>query len=79
MSSVTGKKIRMNRLIEAKTNTCLICAIDHGMTSPEFLDGLYDTDSRVRQAIAGGANVLMLSRGNVKQYVHHFRPETSSL
>ena len=77
MSSTTGKKIRMNRLIEVETNTCLICAIDHGMTSPKFLDGLFDTDSRVRQAIVGGANVLMLSRGVVKQYVHHFRPETS--
>jgi len=67
----------MNRLIEAETNTCLICAIDHGMTSPKFLDGLYDTDNRVRQAIVGGANVLMLSRGIVKQYIHHFHRQTS--
>lgn len=77
MSSITGKKIRMNRLIQAESNTCLICAIDHGMTSPVFLDGLYDTGSRVKEAVDGGANVLMLSRGVVKQYAQHFRRDTS--
>jgi DhnA family fructose-bisphosphate aldolase class Ia len=77
MSSYTGKSIRMNRLLEAETSTCLIVAIDHGMTSPIFLDGLYDTSSRVQEAIAGGANVLMLGRGIVKQYVHLFTRTTS--
>jgi DhnA family fructose-bisphosphate aldolase class Ia len=77
MSSVTGKWIRLNRLIEAETNTCLICAIDHGMTSPRFLEGLYDTGARVREAILGGANVLMLGRGMAKQFASQFRRETS--
>ena len=77
MSAVTGKYIRLNRLIEQETNTCLIIAIDHGMTSPRFLDGLYDTDKRVNQAIQGGANVLMLGRGTVKRYVGHFQRDTS--
>lgn len=77
MSAITGKNIRMKRLIEAETNTCLICAIDHGMTSPVFLDGLYDTGSRIRESIAGGANVLMLSRGMVKQYVANLKRDTS--
>jgi len=45
MSSITGKKIRLNRLLEPGTNTCLIVAIDHGLTSPQFLDGLYDTSA----------------------------------
>jgi fructose-bisphosphate aldolase/2-amino-3,7-dideoxy-D-threo-hept-6-ulosonate synthase len=77
MSAITGKTIRLKRLIEAETNTCLICAIDHGMTSPVFLDGLFDTGNRIRESIAGGANVLMLSRGVVKQYVSHFKRDTS--
>lgn len=77
MSAVTGKKIRLNRLIQTETNTCLICAIDHGMTSPQFLDGLYDTGSRIKEAVDGGANVLMLSRGMVKPYAHHFQRDTS--
>lgn len=77
MSAATGKHIRLNRLIQAETNTCLIVAIDHGMTSPVFLDGLYDTGSRIRESIGGGANVLMLSRGTVKHYVQHFQRDTS--
>lgn len=77
MSASTGKRIRMNRLIQSETNTCLICAIDHGMTSPVFLDGLYDTEARVREAIAGGANVLMLGRGVVKATAHQFQRDTS--
>jgi class I fructose-bisphosphate aldolase len=77
MSAITGKTIRLNRLIQAETNTCLICAIDHGMTSPKFLSGLYDTGARVREAISGGANVLMLSRGTAKKYCQLFRRDTS--
>ena len=38
-----------SRLIEAETSTCLIVAIDHGMTSPRFLPGLV----RHRQARPG--------------------------
>ena len=77
MSASTGKKIRLNRLIQAETNTCLICAIDHGMTSPVFLDGLYDTPARVAEVVAGGANVLMLGRGVAKDNAHLFRRDTS--
>jgi DhnA family fructose-bisphosphate aldolase class Ia len=77
MSASTGKKIRMQRLIQSETNTCLICAIDHGMTSPVFLDGLYDTGARVSEALAGGAHVLMLGRGVAKQFAHLFRRDTS--
>ena len=58
-----GKTIRLKRLIEPQLGSCIICALDHGMTSPAFLDGLYDTRMRTREAIAGGANVFMLGRG----------------
>jgi DhnA family fructose-bisphosphate aldolase class Ia len=77
MSSSTGKLIRLKRLIETETNTCLIVAIDHGMTSPRFLPGLVDTGLRVGQAISGGANVLMLGRGMARAHAQHFRRETS--
>jgi DhnA family fructose-bisphosphate aldolase class Ia len=77
MSSVTGKHIRLNRLIECETSTCLIVAIDHGMTSPRFLLGLFDTGKRIEEAIAGGANVLMLGRGMAKAHAHLFRRATS--
>lgn len=77
MSATTGKRIRLGRLIEAETGACVIVAIDHGMTSPTFLDGLYDTASRIKEAISGGANVLMLSRGMARAHARHFKRDTS--
>ncbi|MCC7160946.1 MAG: hypothetical protein IT331_00495 [Anaerolineae bacterium] len=77
MTNSTGKQIRLNRLIHQETNTCIICAIDHGMTSPVFLDGLYETRTRVRQVIDGGANVLMLGRGVAKDTCDQFQRDTS--
>jgi len=77
MSSMTGKKIRLNRLIQKETNTCIIFAIDHGLTSPVVLKGIVNTKSRVREAISGGANVIMLSRGFAKQVADEFKRDTS--
>jgi class I fructose-bisphosphate aldolase len=72
-----GKQIRLHRLIEPETHTSVICALDHGMTSPTFLSGLFDMQLRAREAIEGGANVLMLSRGIAAQVVDELHPETS--
>jgi DhnA family fructose-bisphosphate aldolase class Ia len=47
------------------------------MTSPGFLDGLYNSPARVREAIDGGANVLMMGRGIAKDTVSEFRRDTS--
>jgi DhnA family fructose-bisphosphate aldolase class Ia len=77
MGSSTGKLIRMKRLIEPKTNSCVICAIDHGMTSPIFLSGLYDMAARVQEVVTGGANVLMLGRGSANTSAQFFKPTTS--
>ena len=72
-----GKRIRLGRLIDSRTNSCMICALDHGLTSPTFLDGLFQSRDRAREVIAGGANVLMLSRGMAKQVVEELTPATS--
>ncbi|QUL99358.1 MAG: hypothetical protein IMF26_04705 [Candidatus Fermentithermobacillus carboniphilus] len=72
-----GKTIRMKRLIQQDTGSCIIFAIDHGMTSPTLLRGLMDTRTRVKQAISGGANVLMLGRGFAYKTVEEFKPDTS--
>src|SRR5579872_1408200 len=72
-----GKAIRLKRLIEPQYGSCIICALDHGMTSPNFLDGLYDTRKRTQEAIEGGANVFMLGRGITRQVIHEFTPATS--
>lgn len=72
-----GKTIRLKRLIEPETGTCIICALDHGMTSPRYLNGLTEMETRVQQAIAGGAHVFMLGRGMYARVVDHFKPTTS--
>lgn len=61
-----GKAIRMKRVLDEESGTSLICALDHGMTSPVFLQPLAAIRDRVREAVSGGANVLMLSRGMAK-------------
>jgi DhnA family fructose-bisphosphate aldolase class Ia len=58
----TGKRIRLSRLFKDPSGASLIFAIDHGMTSPTFLRGLEHTDDRIRDAIDGGANVVMAGR-----------------
>lgn len=75
--SLLGKEIRLRRLIRPESNSSVICALDHGMTSPKFLDGLYDTQARTREAVAGGANVFMMSRGFSKRCASEFKPDTA--
>lgn len=67
-----GKRIRLQRLITQGSGACIVVALDHGMTSPKFLDGLRDTPSRITEAIDGGATALMLSRGSAAAYCNSF-------
>jgi fructose-bisphosphate aldolase/2-amino-3,7-dideoxy-D-threo-hept-6-ulosonate synthase len=75
--SQLGKQIRMKRVLDQDSGTSLICALDHGMTSPVFLEPLADIEARAREAIAGGANVLMLSRGMSRLAVRALAKTTS--
>ena len=72
-----GKEFRLKRLIRKETNSSVICALDHGMTSPKFLSGLRDMKARVREAQQGGANVFMLSKGFARIVVDEFNRDTS--
>ncbi len=72
-----GKEFRLKRLIREETNSCVICALDHGMTSPTFLSGLIDMKARVREAQEGGANVFMLGKGFARIVVDEFNRDTS--
>jgi DhnA family fructose-bisphosphate aldolase class Ia len=71
-----GKRIRLKRVIDP-TGVSIICALDHGMTSPEFLEPLADVRARAAETIAGGANVLMLSKGMARFAEPAFGPDTS--
>jgi fructose-bisphosphate aldolase / 2-amino-3,7-dideoxy-D-threo-hept-6-ulosonate synthase len=71
-----GKEIRLKRVIDP-AGVSIICALDHGMTSPTFLDPLADVGARTEEAVAGGANVIMLSKGMARFAVAALRPTTS--
>ncbi len=74
-----GKTIRLRRVINPRTGTAIICALDHGMTSPTLLSGLVDMEVRASQAQEGGANAFMLSRGMARRVIPTVKPETGFL
>jgi DhnA family fructose-bisphosphate aldolase class Ia len=73
---MTGKAIRLKRVIDP-AGASIICALDHGMTSPTFLSPLADIEERVEEAVSGGANVIMMSKGMIRHCVGAFARETS--
>jgi fructose-bisphosphate aldolase/2-amino-3,7-dideoxy-D-threo-hept-6-ulosonate synthase len=68
--------MRMKRVVD-RAGVSIICALDHGMTSPRFLEPLADIRSRTEEAVAGGANVIMMSKGMIRMAEPAFGPETS--
>ena len=61
---MTGKAMRLKRVIDP-AGVSVICALDHGMTSPTFLEPLADITARAAETVAGGANVIMMSKGMI--------------
>ncbi len=71
-----GVRMRMKRVVDP-AGVSVICALDHGMTSPTFLEPLGDIASRTSEAVAGGANVIMMSKGMIRLAAPAFSPTTS--
>jgi fructose-bisphosphate aldolase/2-amino-3,7-dideoxy-D-threo-hept-6-ulosonate synthase len=71
-----GKAMRLKRVIDP-AGVSVICALDHGMTSPTFLEPLADISTRTAEAVAGGANVIMMSKGMIRLAEPAFSPTTS--
>jgi fructose-bisphosphate aldolase / 2-amino-3,7-dideoxy-D-threo-hept-6-ulosonate synthase len=76
VTSQVGKAMRMKRIIDP-AGVSVICALDHGMTSPTFLEPLADIQGRTAEAVAGGANVIMMSKGMIRIAEPAFSPTTS--
>jgi fructose-bisphosphate aldolase/2-amino-3,7-dideoxy-D-threo-hept-6-ulosonate synthase len=76
MTAGVGKSMRLKRVIDPK-GVSVICALDHGMTSPIFLEPLSDVATRTAEAVRGGANVIMMSRGMTRIAEPAFSPTTS--
>jgi fructose-bisphosphate aldolase/2-amino-3,7-dideoxy-D-threo-hept-6-ulosonate synthase len=76
VTTQVGKSMRLKRVIDP-AGVCVICAFDHGMTSPAFLEPLADIAARTNEAVAGGANVIMMSKGMIRLAEPAFAPPTS--
>ena len=71
-----GKRMRMKRVIDT-AGVSIICALDHGMTSPTYLEPLGDIQTRTAETIAGGANVIMMSKGMIPRAEPAFARDTA--
>jgi fructose-bisphosphate aldolase/2-amino-3,7-dideoxy-D-threo-hept-6-ulosonate synthase len=71
-----GKAMRMKRVVDP-SGVSIICALDHGMTSPTFLEPLAEIETRTAEAVSGGANVIMMSKGMIRRAEPVFSPTTS--
>jgi fructose-bisphosphate aldolase/2-amino-3,7-dideoxy-D-threo-hept-6-ulosonate synthase len=76
VTTPVGKAMRLKRVIDG-SGVSVICALDHGMTSPTFLEPLADIVSRTAETVAGGANVIMMSKGMIRIAEPAFSPTTS--
>jgi fructose-bisphosphate aldolase / 2-amino-3,7-dideoxy-D-threo-hept-6-ulosonate synthase len=76
VTTSVGKAMRLKRVIDPD-GVSVICALDHGMTSPTFLEPLADITQRTRETVAGGANVIMMSKGMIRVASEAFEPTTS--
>ena len=71
-----GKAMRLKRVLDPY-GVSVICALDHGMTAPVFLEPLADIATRTSEAVAGGANVIMMSKGMIRLAEPAFAPTTA--
>jgi DhnA family fructose-bisphosphate aldolase class Ia len=76
VTAQVGKAMRSKRVIDP-AGVSIICALDHGMTSPTFLEPLADIAMRAAETVAGGANVIMMSKGMIRIAEPAFSPTTS--
>jgi fructose-bisphosphate aldolase / 2-amino-3,7-dideoxy-D-threo-hept-6-ulosonate synthase len=76
VTAQVGTSMRLKRVIDP-AGVSVICALDHGMTSPTFLEPLADIAGRTAEAVAGGANVIMMSKGMIRVAAPAFSPSTS--
>jgi fructose-bisphosphate aldolase / 2-amino-3,7-dideoxy-D-threo-hept-6-ulosonate synthase len=76
VTTQVGKSMRLKRVIDP-AGVSVICALDHGMTSPTFLEPLADIETRTAETVAGGANVIMMSKGMIRLAEPAFSPTTS--
>lgn len=59
-----GKTIRMERIIDRRTNKCVIVPVDHGVSDGP-IPGIIDLASTIEEVSKGGANAVLMHKGMV--------------
>ena len=62
--SMTGKKIRLERIINRKTKRTVIAPMDHGISDGP-IRGIVDIDKTIEQISQGGADAVLMHKGIV--------------
>ena len=62
---MTGKEIRLERIVDRNSGRTVILPMDHGVTLGP-IPGLADMRSTVSKIVAGGANAILMHKGMVK-------------
>jgi len=65
-----GKKIRLRRIFDTKTNTTLIVPMDHAVEA--YFKQLEEPGKIIKEVINAGANALLLRRGLAKLASPHY-------
>jgi len=60
-----GKKIRLNNIINPETGKTIIVPMDHGVSSGP-IEGLTNIKKAVERVAEGGANAVVIHKGNVR-------------
>lgn len=63
--SEIGKKVRLERIMDRKTERTVIVPMDHGITKGP-IEGLKDMTGAVNKVAEGGANAVLLHKGIVR-------------
>ena len=59
-----GKQIRLERIINRETGNAIIVPLDHGFTMGP-IEGLINVRNTVEKVASGGADSVLLHKGNV--------------
>ncbi len=62
---MTGKKIRLERIIDRASHKTVIIPMDHGVTVGP-VEGLADMRKTVSNVVSGGANAILMHKGIVR-------------
>jgi len=66
ITNMIGKKIRMERIMDRKTNRTVIAPMDHGVSIGP-VKGIINISETIEKIVHGGANAVLMHKGIVEQ------------